>query len=255
MVYQPILGAGTSQCIPKDVSGSQRHLFFSSQTGTLSHSDVQFVLQNESEHYDEESVNKPIFTNNGTQTNNEEYWKAKRIHKILISIKCKERDITEKANMRRKQHQENKRKEESLLPHVTDKESLMAYKIFLEDNEKKEFMIREEELEEQMKLKYDMIVQSLHARYKQGDALKEQRIEAMRQRSKHSKRTNKRASTLEQRQSSVNVDMLNEKARFTDHHSIEKLTKLFQAREQKPQSMRESTHHRNSIERLHSNLY
>ena len=252
MVYQPILGEGTSHCVPQDVSGSQRHLFFSSHSSTLSHSDPQFVLDTESESY-RESFNEPTFTNIGTQTNDEEYWKAKRIHTNLLKIKSKEQDITDKANVRRKQLREQKRTEELSLPPVTDKESLMAYRIFLEENEKKEFMIREEELEEQMKLKFEMITKSLHARYHQGETRKEQRVEAMRERSKHSKKI-KTSQKLKAIQSNGNAEMVNGKSRFTDNHSIAKRKRIIPVCEQKSPSIREQNHHRKSLELLHSKL-
>jgi len=253
MVYEPILGAGTSQCVPQDVSGSQRHLFFSSQS-TFSHSERQFVFQNDSESNDK-SLNEPLFTNHSTQTSDDEYWKAKRVQKILLGIRCKEQDIANRANMRRRQHQENKRKEELLLPPVTDKESLMTYRLFLEEHEKKEFMIREEELEERMKLKFDMITKSLHARYRKGDTKHEQRIEAMRvrKRSKHSKRKNC-SQKLKVNQSNGKADILQVERTFKEERSIEKETKRFNKTDQKKPSTRERVQHLKSLELLHSKL-
>ena len=72
---------------------------------------------------------------------------------------------------------QERKAQEAALPPVTDKESLEAYRIFLEENERKDFALREKELDETMKEKLKCIEEDLHNRYRKENETNQHKIE------------------------------------------------------------------------------
>ena len=170
------LGTRAIQCNPQDVSGTQRYRFFA--TALTSHKDelkTNQVTQSKSESRKvRNNVHPPSFQENGTQydevkaitspssTNNAPPSESQQLTKIQLEKITREKE---------------RKEQEAALPPFTDKESLKAYRVFLEDNKKKDFVLREKELDEKMKQKLKIIEDDLYARYSKDSKLNEEKIE------------------------------------------------------------------------------
>jgi hypothetical protein len=205
------LGARAVQCNPQDVTGTQRYRFFATALTNHHHQQhqqhhpqgdhkfksnqkqkIQQKLSSSSssqpsqgdQEKDDINYNSfppPLFQSSGTQTD--------EVKTILISPYNNDNEnnknnqskntIKQKSKIQlEKIAREKERKEqEAALPPVTDKASLEQYTAFLEENEKKDFALREKELDEKMKQKLKDIEENLYDRYTKDSALNKEKVE------------------------------------------------------------------------------
>lgn len=177
------LGARAVQCDPQNVSGTQRYRFFATaltnDTTILKFKKRRWKPPDTKDDYNDKNEKKspqPCFQHGGTQTEEVR----------PISPPQDDYDQPEKPQpltqlQLEKIDRENERKEqEEALPPLTDKESLEAYRVFLEENEKKDFALREKELDEKMSEKMRRIEKNLYERYAKDTATNQKKIELIR---------------------------------------------------------------------------
>ncbi len=210
------LGARAVQCNPQDVSGTQRYRFFatalinqkeealvvsqrrtrkrqqsSSSSSSLSHchhnGGSRSRIQSQNNKKDSSSLSS--FVSNGTQTDrvrrkDEEITLFSSPPSTLDSQQTHQSPEGKKLpqplsliEMEKIAREKERKEQEAALPPVTDKESLEAYRIFLEENEHKDFALREKELDEIMKAKLKRIKEDLQSRYRKENEMNQEKIE------------------------------------------------------------------------------
>lgn len=197
-MFSSNLGARAVQCNPQDVSGTQRYRFFAT---ALTNQKEALVLKRrarkrqqassfstnknkttKSRNKNHNNCSSASFVNSGTQTDEV---KVKIIPTRSLDSQendCSKDEIPKVSQVSQieleKIAREVERKaQEAALPPVTDKESLEAYRIFLEENERKDFALREKELDEMMKEKLKRIEEDLHNRYKKENETNQNKID------------------------------------------------------------------------------
>ena len=178
------LGANAVQCNPQDVSGTQRYKFFATALTNHKESVIRpkhlsrkSSQQSQQQHLNNkiEKVTRPLhFENVGTQTVD--------VKVIPTDDTKRNEDENEQAlltpiQMEKIKREEERKQQEKALPPVTDKESLEAYRIFLEENERKDFALREKELDVQMEKKLQSIEEKLYNRYTKDSESNQKKIE------------------------------------------------------------------------------
>ena len=179
------LGARAVQCDPQNVSGTQRYRFFAtaltSDKRILKSKKRRSKSANTEENYNGNNKNdkkilRGCFQTSGTQTeevrpispledDNDQPEESKPLTQLQLEKMAREKE---------------RKEQEAALPPLTDKESLEAYRIFLEENEKKDFALREKELDEKMNEKMRRIKEDLYERYAKDTATNHKKIEVRR---------------------------------------------------------------------------
>lgn len=195
------LGAKALECNPQDVTGTQRYKFFATALTGSGHKETLLTLsdninqttktspqsqskaqkQQKSTERSNNNLPPPIFQESSTQTNDV---------KVLPSLPSlssfssnennepnKEQQLMAEIQLEKIAREKERKEQEAALPPVTDKQSLEAYRIFLEENEKKDFALREKELDEMMKLKLKSIEENLYERYMNSSLLNQEKVE------------------------------------------------------------------------------
>jgi len=175
------LGARTVQCNPRDVTGAKRFRFFASARSSRSES--LNVLQNQSNRRLSNSGNvnstvddmKSSFESCGIQTEDvKAIYPSEEDENDTKSFETKPLTLLQLEKMTR---EKERREQEAALPPVTDKQSLEAYRIFLEENEKKDFKLREKELDDKLNQRLKRIERNLYERYKKSEEIHDEKIQ------------------------------------------------------------------------------
>ena len=206
-MFSSNLGARAVECNPQNVSGKQRYRFFA--TALTDQNEAQGLKKrrmrkpeqamsfksshNERSRYriksqdekDDRQVSSSLVSN-GTQTD------TVKIKEMMVSStssldsskqnqppqndppKSKELNSIELEKISR---EKERKEQEATLPPLTDKESLEAYRVFLEENERKDFALREKELDAIMRDKLKRIKDDLHCRYRKENDMNQTKIE------------------------------------------------------------------------------
>ena len=150
-------GQGSTSC---DVSGAQRFKYFSNAFPLPSPSPTSHILADEKSTCYESPSKQRMYKESGTQT-------EKYVHRMSESEKKVklEKDIAKKIHIDRMKRQRERREQEAALPPMTDPKSIKAYRIFLEENEQKDFALREKELDDSIQRKLQTIKDDLENRF------------------------------------------------------------------------------------------
>lgn len=203
------LGTGTAQCSPLDVSGTRRFKYFTSPEFEYGNRYTQLPHHSAIASMDEELSSTPqieerldngedsdvdrtkwkvpvhfaTYCNSGTQTTNDSSSSGVMDKEIQVTNNDNDDQPNEQwieFKLEKKQWEEDRETRVSALPPVTDEKSLRKYRTFVEESEKKEYALKEKELDCIMNQKLEKFQRNLFKRYSQSDLLVEERIEAIR---------------------------------------------------------------------------
>ena len=163
------------QITSSDVSGPHRFRFFSNAVALPSQQSELLPpsspLNGEQENH-QYQYHEKVFAESGSQTdayihivNQEEKDKRqKALH---------EEAIRRQIQLKRKARAKERHEQEAALPPMTNEEGVQAYRRFLEENEKKDYSLRETELDEAIQRKLMTIQEDLKKRYGNDEEMKD----------------------------------------------------------------------------------
>lgn len=188
------LGTRSVQCNPQDVSGTKRFRFFATAALTTSQNNILKSIQSENSMKNNDG-NSSFKKDDGYMKNKIKHNVA--IHRTFQSCGVQTETVkvissppsSSKNEEKRNEPQQltalqlekiarikERKEQEAALPPVTDKKSLEAYRIFLEENETKDFNLREKEIDEAMNEKMKRIEGSLYERYEKNRVFNEEKV-------------------------------------------------------------------------------
>ncbi len=188
------LGTRSVQCNPQDVSGTKRFRFFATAALTTSQNNILKSIQSENSMKNNDG--------NSSFKKDDGYMKNKIKHNVVIhrtfqscgvqteTVKVISSPPSSSQNEEKRNEPQQltglqlekiarikeRKEQEAALPPVTDKKSLEAYRIFLEENETKDFNLREKEIDEAMNEKMKRIERSLYERYEKNRVFNEEKV-------------------------------------------------------------------------------
>ncbi len=171
------LGQGTTKGVHFNVSGTHRYKYFASPFTLPFEDDENCFDDDESEHdvgsgsgsgsaLDRQQQQRS-FSNAGSQTH-EEYVLPTTMTRISdedIAAMKREEAIRKCIKLEREKRQQERKDQEASLPPIVDSRTAEMYRKFLEENERKDFALREKELDDSIQRKLEAKKEDLRKRY------------------------------------------------------------------------------------------
>jgi len=151
------LGAGLVKC---NVGGAHRFKYFSNAFKLPSHS----TSPQHSPEEDASHSSKRKYRETGAQTEECVHVVSANDKEEMLALE-REKEIMKLVQLERERREQERREQEAQLPPMKDAKSLEAYRKFLEENELKDFSLREKELDDAMERRLLIIEEDLQKRY------------------------------------------------------------------------------------------
>jgi len=112
----------------------------------------------------ENSCSKKEYKDEGAQTENYmEHLTESEKQRIMELVK--EREIKKRIELEREKRRNERKEQENALPPLKDSKGIEAYRRFLEENERKDFQLREKELDDEIERKLTKVKEDLNRRF------------------------------------------------------------------------------------------
>lgn len=175
---------GTRRSVQNISSGTHRYKFFSTAVSNRKRA-LTFRKQNSrrpdssSTAIQEQRPNEPprIYHESGTQTEQVRPIMSSLSSTFTVNEKVQSEPPLSEIQLEKIARKKERREQEAALPPVTGKKSLEAYRVFLEENETKDFVLREKELDHQLNERMKEIERNLYTRYEKSNSSNQGKVE------------------------------------------------------------------------------